>query len=838
MLLSLLSRFGDIAPVCRRYALFLFTGAYLGGQASAALGWLASSPLWIGGLLTSAGLAFLLCSYRTGVWVSCLLVTFSAANLTLHRVTNPRLPADHLHNLSLPQEVTIDGRVFREPDRFLHRGRLYLEAQRLWQHGVPRSSTGKILLTVRSLTGSWQYGDVLHLTLKLRTPRNFHTPGSFDYEGFLARQDIYLTAFLWDDSNIERLDWDGNWLRGRLEQARRRLGAFFSAHLDEPTAAVLRALIVGDEGSLSTELRTAFSRAGVTHVLSISGLHISLVAAASYGVWWWVLGRSRYLLLRFVMPKLAAAFTIPPVLLYAGLAGGNVATWRSVVMVLVYLLAILCDRQEEVYRSLALAALLISLMWPGAILDISFQLSFVSVLSILLGMGQFSSWWEQWRGGRLSRLPEWQERGLRWTVGCLLVSGCTLLATAPLTAFHFNQVSVVGALANLLIIPLLGGGAVLCGLLAAALFFVHPSIAVPLLFCAGLITKLGIWITQFIGAWSFAAFSVVTPTLLELILLYGGFACLLAALTATHPRIVRSARYLLPVCVVALLLDGAVWVHERYFRRDLRVSFLDVGQGDAAVVELPDSQVMVIDGGGFASEEFDTGAAILAPFLWSRKIAHVDILVMSHPDLDHYGGLAFVAEHFTPRELWFNGERSMSPRFARLWTALEQNGATFRKLCAEESPIQFTQFAAVQAQILHPPCRPSDFAMNNASLVLRLSYGSIDVLFTGDLEAEGERQVLAQNSAIASEVLKAPHHGSRTSSTSAFINAVVPQVVIASLGYHNRFGFPAREVVQRYERHHSRLLRTDLDGTVSVVSDGKSYAVEAASPHTEEALLP
>src|SRR5438045_1605796 len=184
MSLPLLFRFGDIVPVWRQYALFLFTGAYLCGQTSAALGWLVSSPLWIGGLLTSASLAFLLCSYRTGVWVSCLLVTFFAANLTLHRVTNPRLPADHLHNLSLPQEVPIDGWVFREPDRFPYRGRLYLEAQRLWQHGAPRPATGKILLTVRSLTGSWQYGDVLHLTLKLRTPRNFHTPGSFDYEGF------------------------------------------------------------------------------------------------------------------------------------------------------------------------------------------------------------------------------------------------------------------------------------------------------------------------------------------------------------------------------------------------------------------------------------------------------------------------------------------------------------------------------------------------------------------------------------------------------------------------------------------------------------------------------
>src|SRR5258705_1457720 len=144
MLLLLFVRFGDIVPMWRQYALFLFTGAFLCGQASAALGLLVSSPLWIGGLLTSASLAFLLCSYRTGVWVACLLVTFSIANLTLYCVTNPRLPADHLHNLSLPQEVTIDGWVFREPDRFPHRGRLYLEAQRLWQHVAPRPATGKI----------------------------------------------------------------------------------------------------------------------------------------------------------------------------------------------------------------------------------------------------------------------------------------------------------------------------------------------------------------------------------------------------------------------------------------------------------------------------------------------------------------------------------------------------------------------------------------------------------------------------------------------------------------------------------------------------------------------
>jgi competence protein ComEC len=321
----------------------------------------------------------------------------------------------------------------------------------------------------------------------------------------------------------------------------------------------------------------------------------------------------------------------------------------------------------------------------------------------------------------------------------------------------------------------------------------------------------------------------VTPTLFELLLLYGCFACLLAVLTATRARIVSSARYLLLGCVAALLLDSSMWVQDRYFRRDLRVSFLDVGQGDAAVVELPGSQVMVIDGGGFASEEFDTGEAILAPFLWSRKIAHVDILVMSHPQLDHYGGLAFVAEHFTPRELWFNGEQATSARFARLWLALERNGATFRKLCREAPPPPLAQLAEVHAQILNPPCQPVGLDTNNASLVVRLSYGNIDVLFTGDLEAEGERQMLVRNGAVVSEILKAPHHGSRTSSTSAFVSAVAPQLVIASLGFQNHFGFPAQEVVRRYEGKHSRFLRTDRDGTIAIVSDGKSFTTAATS---------
>jgi len=814
----------SLSQSIRSSLLILLAFTSLLGQACAFQRWVIPITIGLVGGIITISVVWRFFSRELTIMVACLLLTFLVTNLTLDRVLDPILPVTHLRRLTLPQEVTIEGRLFREPERSAHRGRLYIEAVSLWREGAFQSATGKILLSVRSLTGPWQYGDLLRMTIRLRPPRNFSTPGSFNYEGYLARQGIYLTAFLWDDAQVTRVGWRGNRLRGHIESLRREIGEFFSTHLQDQTAAVLRALIIGDEGGLTKDTRTVFSRAGVAHVLSISGLHVSLVAAASYSAWWWLLGRSRYLLLRFVMPQLAALLTLPPVLFYAGLAGGNVATWRSVLMVVVYLFAIILGRQEEIYRSLALAALLISLLWPGAMLDISFQLSFLSVLSIVLGMEQFSLRRERRNSRRLAIRQTWQERCRYWIIASFVVSLSAILSTAPLTAFYFNQVSVVGIVTNLLIVPLLGSGAVLLGLLAAITFFLHTSVAALILFWAGLMTQGGLWLTQTIGAWSWSAFFVVTPTLLELFLFYGCLGCLFYAVFSTRAVLVTACRYASLFCAFFLLIDGFVWLHARYFHQDLRVTFLDVGQGDAAVVELPGSQVMVIDGGGFASEEFDVGEAIVAPFLWSRKIGRVDILVMSHPQLDHYGGLAFVAEHFAPRELWFNGEQSSAARFTRLWEALQRNNVALRQLCRDT---QLPSFSLVRAQILHPPCPPTGFDTNNASLVLRLSHGDIDLLFPGDLEAEGEQELLAHHdsTAVVSEIVKAPHHGSRSSSTVAFIDGVSPRFVVASLGYQNRFKFPAEEVVRRYEERQCQFLRTDLDGAVSIISNGQTYTV-------------
>ncbi len=801
---------------------------YLLGQAGVAWGWQVVSPLWLGGLLTLSVAGWIIGGLRLTVLISLLSSAFVVGNLTLHRVYAPDFPAPHLRQLALPQKVILEGWLFQEPERGPARGRLYLEVQRVWQDGQSRPATGRVLITVRHFQDRkdpWQYGDVMKLPLKLRIPRNFQTPGSFDYAGYLARRGIYLTAFVWDDTKIKKIGRRGTWLRHRIEHVRRTVGGFFDEQLSAKSAAILRALIIGDKSQLDPDVRDAFTRVGVAHVLAISGLHIGLVALLAYGAWWWLLARSQYVLLMWSLPKLAALFTLPVVLLYAGLAGGSVSTLRAVIMVAVFLTARLLDREEEVFRSLALAALIVSLIWPGTVLDISFQLSFVAVLVILLGLQRFQTWRDNRDKARDGDPSQWRQRLRRRTGLYCLVTLSATVGTLPLVATYFHIVPLLGFAANLLVVPFLGSAAVVLGLVTTVLVFLHEGAAALVVYCAGAVVSLGVWVVEAIAVLPFAAVHFVTPTLFELILFYTLCVSLLF-FSHFQPPWLRRVFF---CCLFSLVLcDCTYWITQRYFHTELRVSFLDVGQGDAAVVEFPGSHVMVIDAGGFMSQTFDSGRAIVAPFLWQKKIGQVDTLVLSHPNLDHYGGLEFLAEHFGVTSFWFNDDkRSKSQRFKRLMTTLGRNGVEIRPLC---SGSQDQEINSVRIQILHPPCSQTGLDTNDASLVLRLSHGEVDILFSGDIEVAGERILLSTSAQLASEILKVPHHGSRSSSTQPFLQAVSPQVAIASLGYRNRFHFPAPEVVDRYERQGVTLLRTDRAGTITVLSDGKGYRVETFLP--------
>ncbi len=402
---------------------------------------------------------------------------------------------------------------------------------------------------------------------------------------------------------------------------------------------------------------------------------------------------------------------------------------------------------------------------------------------------------------------------------------------------------MVGIVANAIVMPIMGFGSVVCGLIAAALSFIAMPPARGFLWLAGKLTTVGTSLAGWFVRWPLAWERVFTPTVSELVIVYGLILLWLIAplkgeairrqlrtrradsdanaLQVSFPRWRAAA---LIILVAMFSADGSWWIVERYFNRDLRIAFLSVGEGDAAVVRFPGSRVILIDGGGAFRGTFDPGERIVASFLWSQKIMHVDYVTLSHPDRDHFGGLIFIARNFSPSEFWTSGTESPDESYAMLVEAMHQMGARLR-VCNSGSDAM--TIGSVGLRCVGPLASASELKENNSSMVLRMTYGPISILFAGDIEAKGERELIASGEDLHAMILKVPHHGSHTSSSAAFVEAVHPELAVISLGYHNRFHFPAAEVVQRYRDLDTEVLRTDEDGAISVEVNAHSMRTQS-----------
>lgn len=763
------------------------------------------------------------------------------------RFLHPTCAVDSPCALALPAKLLIEGWVATDPTPRDDGLRFDLDVAAVRRDDGWQPLRGRIRIRVSGRRDGWRMGDCLRMHASLRVPRNFANPGAFDYVSYLRSHAIDVTGSVWPENVIERCERLQSWPREWIAAARGEVAAMITAATPPAAAGLLRALVVGDRSGVSEATEAAFSRAGVAHVLSISGLHFAVVAGSAFSVLRRLFGLHRGVLARGLAPRLAAGTAVPVALVYAALAGAQIPTLRAAVMVGVCFGGVIGNRRPEVLRSLTLAALIISAWWPGAVRDATFALSFVAVLGVVLGFRSLGPGQPPARDdvtaqrhgrarGRASvpGLPAWMvRRALRTIHGSLAVSLGAAAATAPLTALHFNAMSLVGPVANLVVVPLLSGATVvaLVGVAAGAL---SAALGGGVLRVGAVLAAAGEYAAGLAAGVPAAAVRVVTPTALEMGLVYVLLGCALG--WRRH-----WVRALAMVATVAAIVDAGYWLRERYARPSLRVTFLDVGQGDAAVVEFPGSAVLLVDGGGFPRTAFDPGEAIVARYLWGRKIGRVDFVAMSHADLDHAGGLGFLVREFRPREFWWNGRREAGNTLAEVIDAVAAVGSGLRVL-DRETPSW--EVGPVVVTALHPPAMrnagsASRQARNDDSLVLRLEWGATSVLFTGDVEAPAEGALLASgHDTLRSAVLKVPHHGSRTSSGPGLLAAVDPAVAVISVGAGNRYGLPSAEVRRRYHTRGTCVLRTDESGAIVVEGGAAGYRITPACPAALEAAAP
>jgi competence protein ComEC len=698
---------------------------------------------------------------------------------------------------------------------------------------------GRVRLTVRRHAGeapAVRAGDRLHVTAELRRPYGLHNVGLFDASRYARRNGIDAAASVRADQLTRLEEGDGLLDRGLLrpiEAWRSRIDAAMAVSLTPPSAALLSALILGETDRITPDVRDAFTAAGVAHLLSISGSHLALLAGVIFLL---VRGLCRLLperwLLRltiWVTPtQLATLATVPAVVWYTALSGGRMATIRSLLMLLLYCGAVLLSRPHDLLSALAIAAFAVLIVDPLALGTISFQLSYGAVLGMALAL----AWWS----GRLAEtrreaadddLPAppaswrpWLQRGQLY----LLLTAAATAATAPLVLYHFRQFSWVGLVSNL-VVPMIGVVVIPLGLLSAGLTLLFSLSTFPL---ASLndwaVTVLRMTVGWF-ARWPGAALHLAAPSPLTVASLYAGMAVLIWG------RRVHAVRWL-GAGIVAL---WAVTALAGLLRPDglLRVDFLDVGQGDAAVIAFPTGASMVIDGGPQYGA-YDTGRAVVAPYLWDHGIRRIDYLVASHPQADHIGGQTALLRLFPVDEVWHNGVHREGA-VAGAWEAAASGYAG--RMTTIRTTGQPVRIGPVDIDLLHPTDlfvpdgdNPDGHGLNDSAIVMRIGLGEHHFLFTGDIERPAEAELVrTEADRLASTVLKVPHHGSRTSSTPDFLDAVQPAQAVISVGAYNPYHHPSPPVLEAYEARDIDLLRTDQEGEVVYLTDGTTLRRFTAS---------
>ena len=667
--------------------------------------------------------------------------------------------------------------------------------------GASRIRQGSIILYAKTVKQVIEVGDTLALAITLNQPRGKRNPNDFDYRKYLKDRHIYFEAFLSESEAVTLKPCQTFNAKRLMANLKNTILQHFHAYLSPRSAGILSALILGEKGDVDNDIRSDFANTGVIHVLAVSGLHVgyvSLILITIFG------------LLR--LPHvIKMSCVVLGLLFYVGLTGGAASVMRASIMASLLIGGGLIERKSDVYNILASAAFIILAIDPNQLQNIGFQLSFLAVLSIVsifpILKGAFTKvrFLQTHFMGRL----------LSSILDLFLVSLAAQLGTLAITIFYFHKIPLISLAANLIVVPLIGI------IVATGMSFLLLGSCFPILaelWAATLEGTIGLmlWFVQKCAQVDWAFASIRSIDKVELcILLSGTFAITVLSKSGT-----------IKVWIYMLLLWGNIQIWEGSLASpDMELVVLDVGQGDAIVLHTPEGKTAIIDAGlRFGGK--DMGKDVLVPYLYSRNWTTIDVLVLTHPHNDHIGGAEYLIKNLTVNRVYMPDIEYESYGYNQLCDTLDSLGIPKAPLFTGTID---SSLAPLYIRTLGPKRydrsnQPSN--LNNTSLILQAFYGESSILLTGDGEEEMEHDQFPFKSLLKSQLIKAPHHGSKTSSTQRYIDMVQASTVLISLGHKNKFRHPAPTTLKRYAASGAKIRRTDEEGALVYLSDGKKWVAQ------------
>lgn len=649
--------------------------------------------------------------------------------------------------------------------------------------------------------GQWIRGRRVVVPALVRRPQIWRNPGAPSERWQRLRRGIDITGSVKSAALV--VVTPGGWLSelgGQIRAHVRRSLTTSVGRWSTASAGVVTAILIGDRSGLDAETARRLQMAGTYHVIAISGGNIAIVVIVCLAG------------LRLAVRSLRwrAALTLVVVVAYGGLIGEQASVSRAVAAAAVVLGLQIVGWCAPTLRVFVAAALVVVLADPLTVIDVSAWLSFGATLGILLMSGPIGRHLAAGRGTVVASV-----------IGVLAATAAAELALMPVSAAVFSRVSVAGLLLNFIAIPAMTV-AQLAGTVVVAVAAASPALA----HVAGAIAHAGatalIRSADLLDAWPWLSWQTPPTWWGWTAMYYAGLAS--ALWTARAPWQRRVGLGWAAVCL-AVILVAPNWSAAPPKAGTLRVAMLDVGQGQAIAVQFPSGQSLLLDAGG-SGGAFDTGSRVVEPALWALGIQRLDWLAVTHGDVDHAGGAASLLRDMRPREVWEGIPVPPDARMQALRSRAQAQGVVWRRLTLGHS----IEVGSVAVDVLSPPLPDWERRdnRNDDSLVVRLRFGEVSLLLTGDIERQAE-EGLSLSQAPRLRLLSAPHHGSRTSSSPAMLRAWLPHAVFVSAGRGNAFGHPAAEVLARYRDFGVEVFRTDVDGAIVIDTDGRSVSVSTAA---------